>query len=332
MRRRKFIALAGRAAAGWLLGGHFAIRRGFAAETAKTIGVLSPFTRSDTQTWHQAFREGLRDLGWVEEENIKIEYRYADGVSERLPELAADLVKRNVAIIVVAVTPDALAAAHATKTIPIVMASAGDPVGAGLAQSLAKPGGNVTGLSQMSTDLAGKRLELMREIVPDLSRIGVLRNPRDAISTITWQEIQTPAKRLSIELRSLELHDVSEFDQAFVTAINEKIGGLYTLPAPIFVDNEKRIVDFATRNRLPSVFHLPEFVRLGGLMAYGPDRAALFRRAATYVDKILRGANPGDLPIEQPTKFELAINLRTAKSLNFAIPQSLILRADEVVE
>jgi putative ABC transport system substrate-binding protein len=249
-----------------------------------------------------------------------------------LPELVADLINHQVELIVVAVTPDALAAAKATKTIPIVMASAGDPIAAGLIQNLARPGGNITGLSQMSTDLAAKRLELLKEVVPNLSSVGVLWNPRDAISALTWQEIQLPARRINIQLHSLEVKDSSEFDSAFTKATGAKVGAIYVLPAPIFVNNEKRIAEFAAKNRFPSVFHLPEFVHLGGLMSYGPDRVDLFRRAASYVDKILKGANPGDLPVEQPTKFELVINLKTAKALGLTIPPSLLTTADEVIE
>jgi len=329
MKRREFITLLGGAAIAWPLP---LSAQQSAGKVPREIGMLSPFSRSDSEPWHMAFRQGLRELGWVEGENIRIEYRYAEGKSERLPELVTDLINRKVAVIVVAVTPDALAAAKATKTIPIVMASAGDPIATGLIQNLARPGGNITGLSQMSTDLAAKRLELLKEAVPDLSSVAVLWNPRDAISTITWQEIQLPARRINIALHSLEVKDAGEFDSAFTKATGARAGAIYALPAPIFVNNEKRIADFAVKSRLPSLFHLAEFVRLGGLMAYGPDRVDLFRRAATYVDKILKGANPGDLPVEQPTKFELIINLKTAKALSLNVPPSLLARADEVIE
>ena len=328
MQRREFITLLGGAAA-WPL---TANAQQSVQKVPHEIGILSPFSRSDSEPWHLAFRQGLRELGWVEGESIRIEYRYADGRSERLPELVADLINHKVELIVVSVTPDALAAAKATKTIPIVMASAGDPIAAGLIHNLARPGGNITGLSQMATDLAAKRLELLKEVVPDLSSVGVLWNPRDGISALTWRELQLPARRINIGLHSLEVKDVGEFDSAFKQATGAKIGAIYVLPAPIFVANERRIAEFATKNRLPSVFHLPEFVRLGGLMAYGPDRVDLFRRAATYVDKILKGANPGDLPVEQPTKFELIINLKTAKAIGVAIPPTLLATADEVIE
>ena len=329
MRRREFIILLSGAAAAWPLA---AEAQQPSAKALHQIGVLSPFSRADSERWHQALRQGLRDLGWVEGENISFEYRYADGVSEHLPELVAEVIKHQVAVIVVAVTPDALAAAKATKTIPIVMAAAGDPIAAGLIQNLARPGGNVTGLSQMATDLAAKRLELLKETVPNLSRVAVLWNPRDDLSTITWREIQLPARRMNIELHSLEVTVVSEFDSAFTKATGAKDHAIYVLPGPIFVDNERRIAEFAAKYRLPSVFHLPEFVHAGGLMSYGPDRVDLFRHAAGFVDKILKGANPGDLPVEQPTKFELAINLKTAKALGLTIPPSVLARADEVIE
>jgi putative ABC transport system substrate-binding protein len=184
----------------------------------------------------------------------------------------------------------------------------------------------------MATDLAAKRLEMLKEVAPNLSSVGVLWNPRDGTSSITWQDIQLPARRINIELYSLEVKTFDEIDAAFTKATNAKVGALYILPAPIFVENEKRIADFAAKMGIPSVFHLPEFVRLGGLMAYGPDRVDLFRRAATYVDKILKGANPGDLPVEQPTKFELVINLKTAKAIGVTIPPTLLATADEVIE
>ena len=329
MRRRDFITLFGGAAVVWPIAGR---AQQSAGKAPREIGMLSPFSRSDSEAWRIAFRRGLRELGWVEGENIRIEYRYAEGKAERLPELVADLISQKVEVIVVAVNTDALVAAKATKTIPIVMASAGDPVAAGLINSLARPGGNITGLSQMATDLAAKRLEMLKEVAPNLSSVGVLWNPQDGISSITWQEIQLPARRINIELHSLEVKTFDEIDAAFTKATNAKVGALYILPAPIFVENEKRIADFAAKMGIPSVFHLPEFVRLGGLMAYGPDRADLFRRAATYVDKILEGANPGDLPVEQPTKFELVINLKTAKAIGVTVPPALLTSADQVIE
>jgi putative ABC transport system substrate-binding protein len=296
------------------------------------IGLLSPFSRPDTELWHQAFRQGLRDLGWIEGVNARIESRFAEARMERLPELVSDLIKLKVDVIVASVTPDALAAARATKTIPIVMVSPGDPIATGLIASLARPGGNVTGMSQMLTELVGKRLELLKDAAPSISRVAVLWNPRDAISILAWRELQDPARQLGIDLYSLEVQSSDQFDAAFAGAIGANVGAIMALPAPIFVDNEKRIADFAAANRLPSIFHLPEFVRVGGLLAYGPNRSDLFRRAASYVDKILKGANPADLPVEQPTKFELVINLSTAKTLGLTVPPLLLAVATEVIE
>jgi putative ABC transport system substrate-binding protein len=296
------------------------------------IGLLSPFTPADTEPWHRAFRQGLGDLGWVPGANLRLEYRYSNGRNERLPELAAELIKLKVDLIVVAVTGDAKAAAKATKTIPIVMASAGDPIATGLIASLARPGGNVTGLTQMSTDLAAKRLQLLQEVAPSTSRVAVLWNSEAAGSLLAWQEIQDPARQLGIELHSLEVRRGADFDAAFASIIEADDHALMVLPGSAVVVNQQRIADFAAKHRLPSMFHLPEFVRAGGLLAYGPDRADLFRRAATYVDKILKGAKPADLPVQQPTKFQLVINLKTARALGLTVPHSLLARADEVIE
>jgi putative tryptophan/tyrosine transport system substrate-binding protein len=296
------------------------------------IGLLSPFSPSDTALWHQAFRQGLRDLGWVEGKNISIEYRYAEGRNDRLPDLAADLVRLKVDIIFVDSTSPALASKNATRAIPIVMASGGDTVASGLVESLARPGGNITGLDQMSPELGGKRLELLKEIVPKLSRVAVLWNPQHQASTLNWKGLQLPARQLGVQLHSLEVRSPGDFAKAFEDATKTRAGALAIMPDPVFVTNLKRLADLAAKSRLPSIFHLREFVDSGGLVAYGPDRADLFRRAATYVDKILKGAKPGDLPVEQPTKFELVINLKTAKALGLTIPPSLLGRADEVIQ
>jgi len=301
-------------------------------EKIRRIGLLSPFSAAEATPWHQAFRQGLRDLGWVEGKNISIEVRYADGRTDRLPGMAAELVRLNVDVVVTSVTPDALAAKNATRTIPIVMASPGDPVTAGLVVSLARPGGNITGLSQMAPELVGKRLELLKEIVPKLSRVAVLWSPGERSSTLGWNQLQGPAKKLGVQLRSLEVRSVDNLEGTFDDATRARAGALAILTGPIFVTNQRRIAEFALKNRLPSIFHLTEYVDAGGLVAYGPDRSDLFRRAAGYVDKILKGAKPADLPVEQPTKFELVINLKTAKALGLTIPQSLLLRADQVIE
>jgi putative ABC transport system substrate-binding protein len=309
---------------------------GFPAEAQQQakvprIGLLSPFSPSATALWHQAFRQGLRDLGWVEGKTISIEYRYAEGRRDRLPDLAADLVRLKVDIIVASVNTDALAAKNATREIPIVVASAGDPVAIGLVESLARPGGNITGLSQISPELAGKRLELLKEIVPKLSRVAVLWNPQGTTSPL-WKEIQLPARELGVQLHSLEVRSSNDFAKAFEDAARARAGALAIMPDPLFAGNLKRIADLAAKSRLPSIFHLTEFVDSGGLLAYGPDRSDQFRRAAVYVDKILKGTKPANLPVEQPTKFELVINLKTAKRISVTIPQSVLYRADKVIK
>ena len=296
------------------------------------IGLLSPFTANDTAVWHRAFQQGLRDLGWFEGKNIGIEFRYADGRDDRLPDLAVDLVRLKVDVIVAAVTADVSAAKNATKTIPIVMQSAGDPVALGLVASLARPGGNVTELTNISTEMGGKRLALLKELVPNLSRVAVLWNPQTKISTLNWKDIQLPAQQLGIQVHSLQAQSPSDFDKVFKDATQARAGALAVLPDPLFAGNIKRIADLAIKHNLPSIFHLREYVDVGGLAAYGPDRSDLFRRSATYVDKILRGAKPADLPVEQPTKFELFLNGRTAKALRLIIPQSLLVIADKVSE
>jgi putative ABC transport system substrate-binding protein len=300
--------------------------------TVRRIGLLSGFSAATYAASDQAFRLGLRELGWVEGKNISIEYRYAEGRHDRLPDLAADLVRLKVDVIVTVATSDSLAAKRATGVIPIVMVAGGDPVANGLVESLARPRGNVTGLSQMLQELSGKRLELLKEIVPELSRVAVLWNPQSASATLNWKENQLPARQLGIQLDSLEVQSPGELDKAFKTAITARAGAIAILPDPVLSTNLKRIVDFAAKNRLPSIYQSSEFADAGGLVTYGPDRADLFRRAATYVDKILKGATPGDLSVEQPTKLELVINLKTAKALGITIPQSVLFRADRVVE
>jgi len=296
------------------------------------IGLLSPFSPSDTALWHQAFRQGLSDLGWVEGKNISIDYRYSEGRADRLPGLAADLVRLKVDIIVVSVTTDALAAKKATGTIPIVMASVGDPVASGLVASLAQPGGNITGLSQIAPELVGKRLELLKDIVPKLTRVAVLWRPEGDSSPLAWKESQLPAPKLGLQLHSMEVRSSDDLDKAFEDATRARVGALIVTPDPVLVRNLKRIAGLAAKNRLPSIFHLKEFADSGGLVAYGVHRSDMFRRAATYVDKILKGAKPADLPIEQPTKFELVINAKTAKALGLTIPPSLLQRADQIIE
>ena len=325
MDRRTFIGATGAA----LAATPFAARAQQSG-TVRRIGVLSPFVPSDAAPWHEAFRQGLRELGWIEGKNIHIEYRYAEGPAD-LPVLAAELVRLNVDVIVTSAT-GTLPAKDATRTIPIVMASNADPVVMGMVGSLARPGGNVTGLSQISSELSGKRLELLKQIVPNLSRVAVMWNPGGRGSTVSWQEMQLPARSLGLELHPLETRTRSDFDRAFADASRAHVGALAIMPSPLFAGNLKRIADLAIKSRLPAIFNLREFVDSGGLLAYGPNRTDEFRRAATYVDKILKGAKPADLPVEQPTKFELVINLKTARALGLTVPQSVLLRADEVIQ
>jgi putative ABC transport system substrate-binding protein len=327
MQRREFITLLGGAAATWPLVAH-------AQQAAKIprIGLLSPFSPANTAIWHKAFLRGLRDLGWVDGKNIAIEYRYAEGRNDHLPGLIADLARLKVDIIVTTVTIDTLAAKNAANAIPIVMVAAGDPVATGIVASLARPGGNITGLSQMATDLTGKRLELLKEIAPNISSMAVLLNPDNPISRLSGNEIDLPARKMKVEVHLLEVRSIGDLNKAFQQAAKARMDALAIMPDPVFVTNLKRIADFAIQNRLPSMFHLREFADVGGLMSYGVDRTDLFRRAAIFVDKLLKGASPANLPIEQPTKFELAINLKTANALGLTVPPSLLAIADEVIE
>ena len=304
-----------------------------AAKVAR-IGFLS-IKVSANPHMQEAFLEGLRDLGYVEGHNLVIEYRDAEGKSERLPALAAELVARKVDIIVAPSTPAALAAKQVTKTIPIIFAQAGDPVTSGLVTSLARPGGNVTGLSNLAPELVGKCLELLKQAVPEVSRVAVLWQP-GAIGERTEKDrlkrAEVAARALGVQLQVVEARGPADFDRAFSDMTRARAGALTALPSAMFVSERRRLVGLAATNRLPAVYNAREFVDAGGLMSYGPNVADMFRRAATYVDKILKGTKPADLPVEQPTKFELVINLKTAKALGLTIPQSVLARADEVVE
>jgi len=326
--RRTFIL----AAAAWPALAWAGAARAQAPAKVRRIGLLSPSSPSLAALVLQAFRRGLRDLGWVEGKNMIIEYRYAEGSTDRLPDLAADLVRLNVDVIVVSSAPAAVAAQKATRAIPIVIAAAGDPVASGLVENLARPGGNITGLSQMTHETAGKRLELLKEIVPKLSRVAVLWNAQGGGSASSWKELQNPARQLGIQLHSIEVRSPSDFDKAFEDATRARAGALFVTAEPVITTNLERIAGLAARSRLPSIFQWSEFADAGGFVSYGPDRADMYRRAATYVDKILKGAKPGDLPVELPTKFELVINMKTAGALGITIPQSVLLRADRVIE
>jgi putative ABC transport system substrate-binding protein len=271
-------------------------------------------------------------LGWIKGKNVTVELRYAENRVERLPAVAAELVRINVDVIVGRGTLGPLAAKRATSTIPIVMAASGDPLGSGLVASLARPGGNVTGMSLMVPDLGGKRLELLKELLPRLARVAVLWDAANPFPAIVFKETQAAGHALAIEVQSLEVRAVDDFDGVFELAKKQRPDALITVEDPLTFNYQKRIADFALANQLPSLHGVREFVVAGGLLSYGANVADLYRRAASYVDKILKGAKPADLPVQQPTKFELVINLQTAKTLGLTVPPMLLARADEVIE
>jgi len=296
------------------------------------IGVLVVATRSFFSTRIESFRQGLRELGYVEGKNVLIEYRYAEGKLDLLPALASELVQLKVDVIVTASPPGVQAAKNATSTIPIVFAAIGDPVGGGFVASLARPGGNVTGLSILAPALSGKRLELLKEAFPKVTRVVILWNPTSSGEALSFREMPAVAKALGVQHQSMEVRAANDFEDGFQRAKQEGAQALVTMPSPVINANRQQILEFAAKNRLPAMYAGSEFVEAGGLMSYGPNYTDQFRRAAVFVDKILKGAKPADLPVEQPTKFELVINLKTAKALGLTIPPSLLLRADQVIE
>jgi putative ABC transport system substrate-binding protein len=290
----------------------------------------APFSSITART--DAFRKGLRDLGYVEGRTVALEWRAADDKWDRLPGLAAELVHSDVAVIVTAEGPAALAARKATGTIPIVMAQSGDPIAMGVVASLARPGGNVTGLTTLSTDLPAKQVDLVKEALPRLSQLAVLSNPANPLSVAALAHVQSAARARKIKVRAVDAHDAKQLDQAFVAMTSAHADALIVLPDPMFLTQRKQIAQLAASNRLPAIYGIPEHVEAGGLMAYAASRTDLFRRAASYVDRILKGAKPADLPVEQPSKFELLVNVKTAKALGLTIPQSMLVRADTIYE
>jgi putative tryptophan/tyrosine transport system substrate-binding protein len=327
MRRRNFIAGLASTTAAW----PFAAR---AQQTGKmrVIGFLSPGSETSSVSVISHFFDDLAELGWIEGKNVVVERRYAENRVERLPELAAELVRLNVDVIVAGGTLGPLAAKRATSTIPIVMTTAGDPLATGLVATLARPGGNVTGMSLMAPDLGGKRLELLKELLPRLARVAVLWDAANPSAATVFKETQRAGRTLGIEVQSLEVRGPDDLDGAFEAARKQRPDAMITAEDPLTFSYRKRIADFATRQQLPSLSELREFAAAGGLISYGANRTDLSRRAAGYVDKILKGANPADLPVQQPTKFDLVINLTTAKALGLEIPPTLLARADEVIE
>jgi putative ABC transport system substrate-binding protein len=299
------------------------------------VGFLEPGAPTVNRHFADALRQGLRELGYAEGRDIIIEERWGEGRIERFPVLVAELTRSGVEVIVAASTDGALAAKKTTTTTPIVFVGVADPVGSGVVSNLARPGGNVTGLSfAFGEGFAGKWLELLKEALPKLSRAAILYNPAQTqrLSTHYVKELRVAGDALGVTLQLFEVRDSNEFARAFAVMAREQLGGLIVLPDPLTLRHRASIVELSNKGQLPAMFGFAEYARAGGLMAYGPSVPDLFRRAATYVDRILKGAKPADLPIEQPTKFELVINLKTAKALGLTIPQSLLLRADQVIE
>jgi putative ABC transport system substrate-binding protein len=326
MQRREFITLLGGAATAWPL----TARAQPQAVKLPTIGFLGASTSSNWAQWSAAFVQRLRELGWIEGRTVAIEYRWAEGRSERYAEIANEFVRLK-ADVIVTVGSAVLPAMHATSTIPIVFAIAVDPVGSGMVASLARPGGNVTGLSVQSVDLAGKRLELLRELLPDLRRIAVIADVGYPASVLEIGEVQKAARTLGIDVDVLQIRRAEDIAPAFES---RKSGAqaLYVCADALVNANHARINTLALGARLPTMHAFRDFLAAGGFMSYGAHTADLFRRAGDFVDKILKGAKPTELPVEQPTKFELVLNLTTAKALNLTIPESFLLRADQVIE
>jgi putative tryptophan/tyrosine transport system substrate-binding protein len=326
MKRREFITLPGGAAAAWP-------RAASAQQPGKlpTIGFLGQSTRSASSEWVNAFVQRLRELGWIENRTIAVDYRWGAGLSERAAEIAAEFVRLKVDVIVTSGTPQTVAATQATSVIPIVFATAGDPVGSGLVASLARPGGNVTGLATMMADLAGKRLELLRQVVPGLSRVAIMGNVGNPFTVLELGEVQAAAGTLGLDVDTLEIRQAQDIAPAF-EALKGRADALYVCGDALVNTNRIRINTLAVGARLPTMHGFREYVEAGGLMSYGPNFPDLFRRAADYVDKILRGAKPSDIPVEQPTKFDFVINLTTAKALGLEVPPGLSATADEVIE
>ena len=298
------------------------------------IGRLSPGSPSSDAPIRAGFQQGLRDLGWVEGQNIAIEYRYAEGKVDRFPELAAELVDLKVDVIIAASTAGALAAKRATGTIPIVMITLGgeDPVASGLIVSLARPGGNLTGVTGLGQELIAKRLQLLKEAVPTVNRVAALANSADPEAASAVKTVEAAGRTLGIQVRVLEARDPPEIENAFRGMTSQRVRGLMVVENILFVTHRQRIVELAARNRLPAMYPAREFVADGGLMFYGATLPDMYRRVAYLVDRILKGAKPADLPVEQPTRFELVINMNTAKALGITFPSSILIRADQVIQ
>jgi ABC-type uncharacterized transport system substrate-binding protein len=328
MKRREFITLIGGAVgAAWPL-----MARAQQGQRVRRIGFMGNSTAELEANLVGPFRDGLRALGYEEGRDVQIEYRWANGEYDRFPKLVTELLAAKVEVIVTAGTPAALAVKRATTAVPLVMVAVGDPVGTHIVPSLARPGGNITGLSSIALDLEGKRLELLRELVPTLARVAVFWSPVNAFHAGSLKQARAAADSLRIKLLSLEVSRTEDLEGAFGAILKDKTEALLILADRIYLHDRQMMMDFATKNRLPSVSAYRELVMAGGLMSFGPSYEDMHRRAAAYVDKILKGAKPGDLPVEQPTKFDLRVNLKAAKTIGLKIPETFLLRADEVIE
>ena len=325
MRRREFLSALGGVAAAWPLAAR-------AQQPTKTyrIGMLETISPALNAPQLDAFRNGLRELGYVEGQQYVIEYRSTDGRAERFPELAIELVRLGVDLIVARGTPASIAAKNATSTIPVIMASVGDPLL--IVESLARPGRNVTGLSAFVNEMTSKRLDLIKELVPAMSRIALLHNMSNPVAPPQWEETRTAARSLGIQAELLDVRSREDLSRAFETAVQRRVDALLVAVDGLFQANTQMIVELAARNKVPAIYVGREFIEVGGLMTYGVSFPHLYLRAAAYADKIFKGAKPADLPVEQPTKFELIINLKTAKALGLTIPPKLLFTADEVIE
>jgi putative tryptophan/tyrosine transport system substrate-binding protein len=326
MRRRDFVTLLGSAAAAWPLAAR-------AQQPAKlpTVGFLVPGTPASHGKWVGAFVQRLKELGWVEGRTVAIEYRWAEGRTERFAEIAAEFVKLKVDVIFTSATPGVIAAMQATSVVPIVFTTVTDPVTSGLVASMARPGGNVTGLSQQTNQLGGKRLSLLREVIPNLHRIGVMVNVANSASVAEIEEVNAAARALDLEISKVEMVRGEHIAQK-IKSLKDRAEALYVITDPLVAINQLQINASALEIGLPTMHALREYVASGGLMSYGANFPDLFRRAGDYVDKILRGTKPADLPVEQPTKFDLVVNLKTAKALRLTMPPTILAEADEVIE
>jgi len=330
IKRREFITLLGGVAAAWPL----AARAQQADATVRRIGLLLPGNARTTAVRGQldAFRHGLKEYGWVEGQNIIVKYSFAEGREDALPAIAAELARLRLDVIVAEGTAAIRAAKTVTQTVPIVMATSADPVGTGLVANLNRPAGNITGLSLLAPELSGKRLQLLTEIVPGLARVAVLSHPLNPSIVPILEQTKAAAQSLGVEVHVAEVQAPDKFESAFAAITSAHAGALIVLPDPVLYGQHPRVVTFTAASHLPALFPEKEVAEVGGLMAYGPSIPGSFQRAAAYVDKILRGAKPADLPVEQPTTFELVVNLQTARAIGVTIPTSILLRADEVIE